>query len=78
MHVLSTAINVPTRWPIGLLTVSNILLRVAMKFKYTLFNSIQFRCHVSGVRCHVFFFFFSDKVLKLVGGGSVINGAYPV
>ena len=40
MHVLSTAINVPTRWPIGLLTVSNILLRVAMKLKYTLFYSI--------------------------------------
>ena len=24
------------------------------------------------------FFFLSDKVVKLVGGGSVINGAYPV
>ena len=24
------------------------------------------------------FFVFSDKVLELVGGGSVINGAYPV
>ena len=42
MHVLSTAINVPTRWPIGLLNVSNILLRVAMKLKYTLFYSILF------------------------------------
>ena len=41
------------------------------------------RCHVSGVTCFfVFFFFFSssflDKVVKLVGGGSVINGALPV
>ena len=25
-----------------------------------------------------FSFFFSDKDLKLVGGGSVINGAYPL
>ena len=44
-------------------------------------------CHVSGVRCHVhylsFFFFliFSflfDKVMELVGGGSVFKKAYPV
>ena len=40
------------------------------------------RCHVSGVTCnHFFLFFFSsffiDKVLELVGGGSVINGANP-
>ena len=38
------------------------------------------RCHVSGVTCNFFFylFFFFDKAVKLVGGGSVINGAYPV
>ena len=30
-------------------------------------------CHMSSVR-----FFFLDKVVKLVRGGSVINGAYPV
>ena len=44
-------------------------------------------CHVSGVTCQVsgvscFFCFFVvvflDKVVELVGGGSVINGAYPV
>ena len=43
-------------------------------------------CHVSRVTGHVshvtcnFFSFFSEiyKVVKLVGGGSVINGAYPV
>ena len=38
-------------------------------------------CHASHVRCHVscvMFFFFSDRVVELVGGGSVINGAYPV
>ena len=41
-------------------------------------------CHVSHVTCqlsHVIFFLFIkkfDKVVELVGGGSVINGAYPV
>ena len=45
-------------------------------------------CHVSHVTCplsHVNFFFFIfyplnffDKVVELVGGGYVINGAYPV
>ena len=38
-------------------------------------------CHVSRVTCHVsrvrFFFFFFDKVVELIGGGSVINGATP-
>ena len=42
-------------------------------------------CHVSHVTCHMsrffFFFFFSflfsDKVVKLIGGGSVINGGLP-
>ena len=38
--------------------------------------------HVSHVMCHVshvtfFLLFFLDKVVKLIGGGSVINGAYP-
>ena len=39
--------------------------------------------HMSGVMCQVFrvifliLIFFFDKVLELVGGGSVINGAYP-
>ena len=31
---------------------------------------------LSHVTCHIFFS--SDKVVKLIGGGSVINGAYPV
>ena len=47
-------------------------------------------CHVSGVMCHMshvtypiscftcFFVVVFFKVLKLVDGGSVINGAYPV
>ena len=46
-------------------------------------------CHVSGVLCHVshcfcvcvcvcVFWGWGDKVLELVGGGSVINGAYTV
>ena len=35
-------------------------------------------CHMSQVTCHYFYLFFSDKVVKLVGGGSVINGAYHV
>ena len=39
------------------------------------------KCHMSGVTgqvSHFLFYFFLDKVVKLVGGGSVINGAYPV
>ena len=40
-------------------------------------------CHVSCVRCQVtdvtiFFFMGGDKEVEQVGGGSVINGAYPV
>ena len=38
------------------------------------------RCHVSGVRCQVsniIIISFVYKVVELVGGGSVINGAYP-
>ena len=47
-------------------------------------------CHVSRVTCHMsrvilffffyfiyLFFFFLDKVVELIGGGSVINGATP-
>ena len=35
--------------------------------------------HISGVTYHTFFLlFFFQKVVELVGGGSVINGAYPV
>ena len=34
-----------------------------------------FKCHVSHVTCHIFVVV---VVLKLIGGGSVINGAYPV
>ena len=40
-------------------------------------------CHMSHITCHVshvtlFFYFFLDRGLKLIGGGSVNNGAYPV
>ena len=40
-------------------------------------------CHVSCISCQVsiikfFFGFFSYKVVELIGGRSVINGAYPV
>ena len=38
-------------------------------------------CHVSHVTCHVSHVtcnFFFDKPVKLIGGGSVINGANPV
>ena len=35
-------------------------------------------CHLSRVTCHMsHFFLFFYKVLELIGGGSVINGAYP-
>ena len=49
------------------------------------------RCHVSGVKCHMsgvrcnylfflftLFFFFVEKVVELIGGGSGLNVAYPV
>ena len=36
-------------------------------------------CHISGVACHFCLLFFSlGEGLDLLGGGSVINGAYPV
>ena len=36
-------------------------------------------CHVSHVTCHMSHVKKKfDKVVELVGGGSVINGAYPV
>ena len=42
-------------------------------------------CHMSHVTCHLIFLkfnfiliFFLDKVVKLIVGGSIINGAYPV
>ena len=47
-------------------------------------NMSRVTCHVSRrVTYHVshvilFFFIFSDKVVKLIGGGYVINGANPV
>ena len=36
-------------------------------------------CHMARVLCHNFFLFkfFLEKEVKLVGGGSVINGATP-
>ena len=42
-------------------------------------------CHFSHVMCHMshviydifFILLFSPKVVKLVGGGSVVNGTYP-
>ena len=36
-------------------------------------------CHMSCVTCHIYlyFLFFLDKAVMLIGGGSVINGAYP-
>ena len=38
-------------------------------------------CHMSHVTCHVLCvtcLFFLDKVVKLIAGGSIINGSYPV
>ena len=35
-------------------------------------------CHVSCGTCIFEFVYLLDKVVELVGGGSVINGAYPV
>ena len=36
------------------------------------------KCQVPGFMCQIFFLFFFYKLVGLVGGGSVINGAYPV
>ena len=38
---------------------------------------VMVTCHVSHVMCQVSHIFFY-KVVELVGGGCVINGAYPV
>ena len=83
MHVLITAINVPTRWPIGLLTVSNILPSVAMKFKYKLFYSILFyskiwilsvnRTHLSLIRTEISLFF---KDIFSSRNGQVLSSWY--
>ena len=35
------------------------------------------RGHISGVKC-IFLLLFFSKVVELVGGGSVINRAYPI
>ena len=37
-------------------------------------------CHMSCVMCHMSHFLniFFDNLVKLIGGGSDINGAYPV
>ena len=40
------------------------------------FHVSHVTCHVSRVTCHMSFFFF-DKIVELVHGGSVINGPSP-
>ena len=50
-------------------------------FTPTMSHMSNARCHMSGVTCHVSCVMcqvFFDKVMELVGGGSVINGAYRV
>ena len=42
--------------------------------KHVMCHVSHVTCHVSHVTCHNFFLLFSDKVVKLIGGGSVING----
>ena len=49
-----------------------------------LFNRPGVTCHMSYVMCHVScvtcqdnIFFFFDKLVKLVGGGSALNGVTP-
>ena len=34
-------------------------------------------CHMSYVTCNIFFIYFFCRLVKLVGGESVINGVYP-
>ena len=45
---------------------------------WVMFNISRVMCQVSNVKSIFFFFFFLDKVVALVGGGSVINWAYLV
>ena len=51
---------------------------------FTPHNLSRVTCHVSPVTCHLshvtcfLLFVFFDKIVELVSGGSVINGAYPV
>ena len=52
--------------------------RVTCHVSHVMCHVSRVTCHVSHVTCNFFSFFFSDKVVKLIGGGSVINGAYPV
>ena len=52
-----------------------------LKFWKNVFPPLRVTCHVSCVRCQVSGVtcpFFMEKVVEPVGGGSVINGAYPV
>ena len=44
-------------------------------FLIVTFHVSHVTCHMSCVTCHIFFFY---NVVKLIGGGFVINGAYPV
>ena len=44
----------------------------------TMYHMSRATCFISGVRCILFFIFFFKEVFELVGGGPVINRAYPV
>ena len=53
------------------------MLHVMCHVSHVKYHISHFKCHILRVTCHNYIFLFSDKVVELVGGGSVINGAYP-
>ena len=63
-----------------LMCVLMFLCSCLLVFLCTPLTAHSVRCQVSQVTSHLFFLFFifPDKLVELVGGGSVINGAYPV
>ena len=51
---------------------------VACHMSHVMCHVSSVKCHVSHVTCHMSLFFSPDKVVKLISGGFVINGAYRV
>ena len=54
------------------------MLHVTCHMSCVMCHMSRVTCYMSHVTCHFFLLLFLDKVVKLIGGGSVINGAYPV
>ena len=52
--------------------------RVTCHMSHVMCHMSCFTCHMSSVTCHFLSQKKLDNVEELVGGGSIINGAYPV